>query len=288
MSAEHILEIPHLRDERPPSRLAAIVPRRPLATFFALAFAYSWLPSLLYTVTGSGVSILACGPALAAITVISLTDGKQGLKRLFRSMLKWRVGRRWWAAAIFGPVLLSGLATALNVALGAPMPSAEDFGNWTNVLPTALFILVVPVIGGAWEEPGWRGFALPRLLAERSALTASLVLGSLWSIWHLPVYFVGDQHWSDLVLVVLATIVFTWLFQNALQSLLIAMVFHAMNNSVSGEYFSQMFDGSDSTRQSWMLVIVWGVAAALVVRFGRGFRRSDVPRWRGPAAVGAA
>jgi membrane protease YdiL (CAAX protease family) len=86
------------------------------------------------------------------------------------------------------------------------------------------------------------------------------------------VYFVGDQHWSDLVLVVLGTIVLTWLFQNALQSLLIAMVFHAMNNAVSGEYFSQMFDGRDSSRQSWMLVVVWGVAAALVVAFGRGFR----------------
>jgi membrane protease YdiL (CAAX protease family) len=272
MSARHVLEVPRLRVERPQSRLAAIVCRRPLAAFFALAFAFSWLPSLLYALIGAGVSILSCGPALAAVTVLALTEGRQGVKSLFRSMLKWRVGLRWWAAAIFGPVVLSGLATALNVAFGAPMPSADDFANWTNVLPTALVILLVPVIGGAWEEPGWRGFALPRLLAERSALTASLVLGSLWSVWHLPVYFVGDQHWSDLVLVVLGTIVFTWLFQNALQSLLIAMVFHAMNNSVSGEYFSHMFDGSDSTRQSWMLVIVWGVAAALVVLFARGFR----------------
>jgi hypothetical protein len=55
---------------------------------------------------------------------------------------------------------------------------------------------------------------------------------------------------------------------------LVAMVFHALNNAVSGEYFSQMFDGDDSVRQSWMLVAVWGVAAALVVRFGAGFRRA--------------
>jgi membrane protease YdiL (CAAX protease family) len=262
-----------VRPERRPSRVARFIRRRPLAAFFILAFAYSWLPSLLYAVTGSGVSILACGPTLAAVTVLSLTEGKAGLKKLFRSMLHWRVGPRWWAAAILGPVLLSGLATALNIASGAPVPSAEDFGTWTNVLPTAVLILLVPVIGGAWEEPGWRGYALPRLLAERSALTASLVLGTFWSLWHLPVYFVGDQHWSDLVLVVLGTIVFTWLFQNVLGSVLIAMVFHAMNNAVSGEYFSQMFDGSDSTRQSWMLVAVWGVAAALVVLFAPRFRR---------------
>jgi uncharacterized protein len=272
MSAQHVLEAPRLRDGRPRSRVAERVRRRPLVAFFVLAFAYSWLPSLVYATTGFGVSILSCGPALAAITVLSLTDGRAGVRRLFRSMLKWRVGVRWWAAALLGPVVVSAAATALNVGLGAPMPSAGELANWTNVLPTALVILLVPAIGGAWEEPGWRGFALPRLLAERSALGASLVLGALWSVWHLPVYFVGDQHWSDLVLVVLGTIVFTWLFQNALQSLLIAMVFHAMNNAVSGEYFSQMFHGRDSTRQSWMLVVVWGAAAALVVAFGRGFR----------------
>jgi len=273
--SEHILKSPRdLRSSGTPfARLADGIRRQPLVAFFALAFAYSWIPSLTYAFTGSGPTILSCGPALAAFTVLGLTDGKAGLKRLFRSMLKWRVGLRWWAAALLGPAVLAGLATALNLALGAPTPTAEDLGNWTNVLPTALIILLVPAIGGAWEEPGWRGFALPRLLAERSALGASLILGTLWAVWHLPVYFVGDQHWSDLVLVVVGTIVFTWLFQSAGASLLIAMVFHAMNNAVSGEYFSQMFDGADSTRQSWMLVVVWGVAAALVIAFARHFRR---------------
>jgi membrane protease YdiL (CAAX protease family) len=130
----------------------------------------------------------------------------------------------------------------------------------------------VPLIGGAWEEPGWRGYALPSLLRNRSPLAASIVLGVLWAFWHLPVYFTGDQHWSDLVLVVVATVFLTWLFQAAGGSVLVAMVFHALNNAVSGEYFSQMFDGGDSTRQSWLLVVVWGIAAAVVVRYARGFR----------------
>jgi membrane protease YdiL (CAAX protease family) len=274
--SEHILKSPRELRSRvaPLARLADAIRRQPLPAFFVLAFAYSWLPSLIYAFTGSGPTILSCGPALAAFTVLGLTDGKAGLKRLFGSMLKWRAGWRWWAAALLGPAVLAGLATALNLALGAPTPSADDLGSWTNVLPTALIILLVPAIGGAWEEPGWRGFALPRLLAERSALGASLILGTLWAVWHLPVYFVGDQHWSDLVLVVVGTIVFTWLFQSAGASLLIAMVFHAMNNAVSGEYFSQWFDGADSTRQSWMLVLVWGVAAALVIAFARRFRAS--------------
>jgi uncharacterized protein len=254
-------------------RLANAVRRRPLVSFFVLAYALSWWPAITYVLLGGGPPILGFGPTLAAVVVLSLTTGKSGLKSLFRSMLRWRVGFRWWAIALLTPVVLTAIATVLNVALGAPTPTSEDIGRWTNVLPLALIILLVPLIGGAWEEPGWRGYALPRLLRERSALAASLVLGVLWALWHVPVFLVGDQHWSDLVLVVVVTVFLTWLFLNALQSVLIAMAFHAMNNSVSGEYFSQMFDGDDSARQSWMLVIVWAVAAALVVLFGRGFRR---------------
>jgi membrane protease YdiL (CAAX protease family) len=275
MSMEHSLELPGPRvRERPFRRPASAVRRRPLAAFFVLAYAFSWWPFILYTLTGSGPTILSCGPFLAAVAVLALTSGRDGIKALFRSMRRWRVPVRWWAVAILTPIVLTSLATVLNVALGGPTPTAGELGNWTNVVPTALFILFVPLIGGAWEEPGWRGYALPRLLAERSALSASLILGVLWALWHLPVYLVDDQHWSDLVLVVVATIVFTWIFQSAGGSVLVAMVFHALNNAFSGEYCSQLFDGDDSVRQSWMLVLVWGAAAVLVVLFARGFRRS--------------
>lgn len=262
-------------------RITGVVRRRPLASFFVLAYALSWWPAIIYAVTGSGPTLLSCGPALAAVAVLSVTRGKGGLYALLRSMLRWRVGLRWWTVAIFGPVVLTVAATALNLALGAEMPASSDWSRWTNVLPTALIILLVPVIGGAWEEPGWRGYSLPRLLERRSALTASLALGVIWAFWHLPIFLTGKQHWSDLLLIPAATVVFTWLFKNVQYSVLLAMVFHAMNNAVSGEYFSQMFSGADSTRQSWMLVIVWFVAAALVVRFARGFRRPEKP----PAAV---
>jgi membrane protease YdiL (CAAX protease family) len=271
MSAEHALIAPvERRTVR--SRLVGAVRNRPLVAFFVLAFAFSWWPSILVIATGSGPPILGCGPFLAAVAVLALTVGKRGVTALLRSMLRWRVSVRWWAVAILMPVVLTALATALNVAFGAPMPTSEELARWTNVLPTALVILFVPIIGGAWEEPGWRGYALPRLLAARPALSASLVLGSLWAVWHVPLFLSGEQHWSDLVLVAVATVVFTWLFENASRSVLIAMVLHAMNNAVSGEYFSQMFTGADSTRQSWMLVVVWGAAALLVVVCSRVFR----------------
>lgn len=253
-------------------RAADAIRRRPLEAFFIVTFAYSWAPSVCYALTNTGPPILGCGPFLAAITVLWVTQGRAGVRPLVRAMTTWRVPARWWAFAVLAPIVVTLTATLMNIALGAPTPTSDDVGRWTAVLPTATLILLIPVIGGAWEEPGWRGFALPRLLAERSPLGASLILGVIWAAWHLPVFLAGDQHWSDLSLVVAVTVVLTWLFRNALGSVLIAMVFHAMNNAVSGEYFSQMFDGSDSTRQSWLLVLIWGAAAALIACFARDFR----------------
>jgi uncharacterized protein len=100
------------------------------------------------------------------------------------------------------------------------------------------------------------------------------VLGALWALWHVPLFLTGKQHWSDLALVLVVSVFVTWLFQNALCSVLVTMVFHATNNAFSGGYVSPMFHGGDSTRQSWLLVIVWGTAAVLAVLFAKSFRRS--------------
>ena len=275
MSAEYTLELPLRPRERsnPLASTADAIRRHPLLAFFAFAYALSWWPSVLYLLTGWGSPILGCGPFLAAIVVLSLTSGKPGLKQLFHSMLKWRVAPRWWAVAILLPIAVTLAAAGMNIALGAQIPSGADLGRWTSVLPTALVILLIPLFGGAWEEPGWRGYALPRLLARRSALEASLVLGALWALWHVPLFLTGKQHWSDLLLVVTVCVVLTWLFQSVLGSVLVTMVFHAINNAFSGGYVSQMFTGKDSVRQSWMLVIAWAITAALVVCFGRTYRR---------------
>ena len=276
MSVQHAIEQPAgpITRRGPLAGTRRVVREQPLVAFFVLAYALSWWPSLIYLTTGSGPPILGCGPFLAAVTVLALTTGKHGIKALFKSMLKWHVGLRWWMVAILAPVLMTCLAAGLNIALGAPTPSAADLANWPSIFSTALIILLVPIAGGAWEEPGWRGYALPRLLTGRSALEASLVLGVLWAFWHVPLFLTGKQHWSDLLLVLLVSVFVTWLFQNALYSVLVTMVFHSVNNAFSGGYVSPMFHGSASVRQSWMLVIVWGTAAMLVTFFAKSFRRS--------------
>ena len=250
------------------------VANHPLAWFFIWAFVFSWATWPVVLATGSGPPVLGFGPFLAAVLVLALSEGRTGVGGLFRAMVRWRVPVLWWATAMTLPIALSATAAGLNVAMGAPVPTAAELGRWPDAVLTALVILCIPVIGGAWEEPGWRGFALPRLLGKHSPLVASLLLGMVWALWHLPLLVNGDQHWSDLLLVVLAAIVFTWVFGNARNSVLVAMVMHAMNNAVSGEYVSPMFTGADSTRQSWLLVLVWGIAAVAVAARVRGFRRT--------------
>ena len=244
----------------------SLVRRHPLITFFVLAYPLSWLAWPLWA---SGLypiaPVFSFAPFLAALLVLAITQGKSGIGGLLRRMVRWRVGLGWYAVALLLPAVLALAATGLNVVLGAQAPSAADLGGWTGLLPGFAIALLIPGLGGAWEEPGWRGFALPLLQTGRSALFASLILGVLIALWHVPLMVVGDVHWSDIVLIMGAVIVFNWVFNNAGGSVLIIMLMHAMNNSVSGQFFSPMFSGADSVRQSWLLAAVWCAVAIVVV-----------------------
>jgi uncharacterized protein len=247
------------------SRISALVSRHRLATFFILAYALSWWAWILYALGAFPNPIASFGPFLAAIVVLALTEGKAGLLGLFRRMVRWRVSPGWYVVALLLPAVLAAAATVLNVMLGAERPSAVELSGWTGLFATFAILLLIPGFGGAWEEPGWRGYALPRLQSGRSALVASLILGALIAGWHLPLMVAGQVAYSDIVLIFAGTIVFNWVFNNARGSVLIIMVMHAANNTISGSFFSPMFTGADSVRQSWMLALVWTVVAILVI-----------------------
>ena len=247
------------------SGILALVRRHPLTTFFILAYALSWWAWILYALGLFPNPIASFGPFLAAIVVLALTEGKAGLGGLFRRMIRWRVAPGWYAVALLLPAALAATATVLNVLLGAEPPAAAELNAWPGLFVTFAIVLLVPGFGGAWEEPGWRGYALPRLQGGRSALVASLILGALIAGWHLPLMVAGQVHYSDIVLIFAGTIVFNWVFNNARGSVLIIMVMHAANNTVSGSFFSPMFSGGDSLRQSWLLALVWTVMAILVI-----------------------
>ena len=244
----------------------SLVKRHPLIAFFVLTWALSWWPWILYAFGLSPTPIASFGPFLAALVVLAITQGKSGIGGLLRRMVRWRVGIRWYAVALLLPVGIALAATALNVLLGAQAPSAADLGGWTGLFSTFAVVLLIPGIGGAWEEPGWRGFALPSLQAGRSALVASLILGAVWALWHLPfVVATGQMGGWDIVIIMAWTLVLTWVYNGTGGSVLIVMLFHAMFNTVPGSFISTMFSGADSVRQSWLLAAVWCAVAVAVV-----------------------
>jgi uncharacterized protein len=246
----------------------SLVRRYPLTTFFVLACALSWWPWILYSVGLSPTPIVGVGPFLAALLVLAVTEGKSGVVGLLRRMVRWRVGIQWYAVALLLPIVVTLAAAALNVfLLGAQRTSSvADLGGWSSFLLLFLLSLLIPGFAGTWEEPGFRGYALPRLQFRYSALIASLILGVLWAFWHLPFVVTGEHIWIDATLFIIEwSIVYTWLFNNAKGSVLIVMLFHAMNNTFSSAFESQMFSGADSVNQAWLRLALWGVVAIVLV-----------------------
>jgi len=246
--------------------IISLVKRHPLITFFILTYALSWVAYPMWALGLYPIApVFSFAPFLVALVVLAITHGKSGVGGLLRRMVRWRVGLRWYAAALLIPAGITVAAAVLNFLLGAQTPSSAELGSWPVLLVTFLAVLLIPGLGGAWEEPGWRGFALPRLQSGRSALLASLILGVLIAGWHLPLMFVGQVHYADLLTIMGAVIIFNWVFNNANGSVLIIMLMHATNNTISGQLFGQMFSGADSVRQGWLVAALWCMAAVVVV-----------------------
>lgn len=195
---------------------------------------------MLYAVGAFPQPIAGFGPFLAALAVLGVTRGRTGVRALLRSMVTWRVPGRAYLVAVGLPVLLSGIAPiSANLALGA-QPSAEALAAWSAVPLTFLVVLLVPGLAGAWEEPGFRGYALSRLEAKYGAITGPLVLGLLWVVWHGPLFLIGEILWTDVFVVMAASVVIAFVFHAGRESVLVAMIFHAFNNAVGGQYASQI------------------------------------------------
>jgi membrane protease YdiL (CAAX protease family) len=237
--------------------------RRPLLTFFVLACALSWWPGLLYMAGWSSLPIAGFGPFLAALAVLAMTEGRAGIGRLLRSMVRWRVSP-WAYAAAFGlPVLASGAAIAAVIVTGG----SPDFSAvaWLEVPATVVLVMLIPGMGGAWEEPGFRGFALPRLERRFGVLAGPLLLGAFWVVWHLPLFLAGQILFTDVLTIIAASVVIAGVFQSARQSVLIAMLLHSTNNAVGGGYASPLFHGGDSLRLGLFTAAAWWILAIAVM-----------------------
>ena len=165
-------------------------------------------------------------PFLIGILITAIVNGRSGLKTFFSRIVRWRVGLRWYAVALFLPPGLRLVAAGLNILLGAQMPTNIQIPTGSELLANFLFPNFLLIALG--EEPGFRGFALPRLLVGRSALSASLILGVLHAIWHIPLFIFGSDSPMIVPIVISGAVLNTWLFNKTNGSVLLAMLLHVM------------------------------------------------------------
>lgn len=244
----------------------------------ALMFLYPWTIDL----SNSGVLpfkvpfpiyiTLGWGFIFASLLMTWLTQGKYEAAKLLKRFLIWRVGWKWFLAALLLEPLCIVAGVYLNAALTQVPPdfstvmAYQIFGT-SAPLPMFFlpFFLVDLITNG--EEMGWRGYVLPRLQVKYGALASSLILGVIWALWHLPKYITHFSpitfFWSMLHFLAFAVIL-TWLYNTTKGSLLIVAVSHAVSNTF-GIFMPMANTVSSENMDSYIFYVLFEVLAAIVI-----------------------
>ncbi|MEV7091928.1 type II CAAX endopeptidase family protein [Amycolatopsis sp. NPDC051045] len=273
--------------------------RRPLIWFFVLANLLSWLAWTPYILSENGLGVLHfrfpevlgtaqfagvlpgayLGPIGAAFFVTAVADGRTGLRRWVARLVKWRVSWLWYVGVVLS---VPALLTITTMALSERNPVVPAVATLVAYLPGLVLQMVTT---GLAEEPGWRDFALPRLQHRYGPLGGTLILGPLWGLWHLPLFFSEWGGWPDVTWLtpiefvatcVTFSIIMTWVFNRTGQSLPLAMLLHTSVNNYFSIAWSEMFPGltGRDTTHAFLLASTAVALVLLVATRGRlGYRR---------------
>lgn len=214
--------------------------------FVALAFAWSWglgfvassLKASSPTLSAALMMIAGFGPSLAGVAVIALSTGSAGLRTWIARCLKWRVGSGWYVLAFLAPPAVMVCALALHAALGGALPAF--FAASQIPLIIANFGLVLLMGGPLGEEFGWRGYLVSALTSRMNWRAASLAVGVVWGVWHLPLFFLAGTAQAlmpipvFLLNILAGSVLFGWLFERTGRSVLPALVLHTSLNAFAG------------------------------------------------------
>ncbi|OQW86954.1 MAG: CAAX protease [Rhodoferax ferrireducens] len=214
-----------------------------LLAFFVLTFAWSWSFWLMSALVNGRSQVLVSGlfivggfgPGFAAVAVVGYSEGLRGLRQWLTRCLQWQQRWLWMALAFFFPMIFMGLALAAHVALGGTLLASPAAGHL--LLAVVNFPLVFLVGGPLGEEFGWRGYALPLMQQRLGWRATSLLLGVVWAVWHLPLFWIAGTAQSHmpaglfLLSVVASSVTFAWLFNRSNASVLPCLVLHTAVNA---------------------------------------------------------
>ena len=271
--------------------IANWIRRHSLVAYFVLAYVLTWVTTLPLVLSQRGLGMVNLpeellllllllatyiGPLPSALLITGIVEGKPGVKQLLRRLVQWRVGLGWVLLVLIGYPLLFVLGASAYLGTAPLMALLQKWPIlFTSYLPTAVIGILYPSLG---EEPGWRGFALPRLQQQHGPLIGSLILGVLHGFWHFPAYFLPGfilpgrfdpvAFAANTCAIIVMTVTWTWLFNRGNGSVLLLMLVHGASNATSG-LFTQLF-ATDGPSDQWFIFKVMGVVALLLIICTRG------------------
>jgi membrane protease YdiL (CAAX protease family) len=245
------------------------VTRHRFMTYVALAYGISWTLWGIASIGGGRVPFLlgALGPTAAAALVTRYTGGS--LRAWISPLGRWRAPARWWAFALGLPALLYSVVSLTLQLLGEPVTWSLAADRLPGYAATFLFVLV---LGGAMEEPGWRGFGLPTLQLSHSPIVATFMVGLAWGFWHVPLY--GP---AGFVIPTVLAFFYTYLW-NRTGSLLLCVLLHASFTPAQDHLILMARDRAYTSAldsPDWVILGTYVVAAAVLVLVTRGRLGAD-------------
>lgn len=258
--------------------------RHPVAGYFAIAYGLSWAVEVPMALAGVRIhegqawptQILGLiGPLAAAFIMSRAVARTAGVRDLLRRMGRWQVGGIWYLVAL-SPLAFYALGVVIPGVLGRGWPNLADLGRFSGLPVVAFPLMWLLLIAAAYpEEIGWRGFAADEMLKTRSLLPTAVMIGVLWALWHLPLFFVIESY-RQLGLtffpvfalgIVCGSLVLTWIYRGSGGSVFIVALWHGSYNLVSGTAAATGVPAAVVTT----VVIVWAVLI-VVAELRRGRR----------------
>lgn len=256
-----------------------------LVIYFALCFIFAWsvwIPAGMLAPDTTSLAVLGgWAPTVAAVLLTWRTEGRDGIRELLRGLLKWRVRARYYLFAVLGVLGIALIAAGLNALLGGSFPElaaiAARFGIPAE--PAYLFVAISPLVfittifvgGPIAEELGWRGYAQPRMQARMGAGLAGLIIGFIWSLWHLPLFYYFPSAVAGLPLglyiplVSALGVLFAWLYNRTGGSVLLCILLHAGVNFAFGVMGEDVMT-ADSRLLAIFITLVGVLALVLYLR----------------------
>ncbi|MFN2235822.1 MAG: type II CAAX prenyl endopeptidase Rce1 family protein [Anaerolineales bacterium] len=248
---------------------------RPIWLFFGLAMILSWviwIPMILFVPENAQLPLLLLGgfgPFMSALIVIRIKEGKTALKQWLRETFRLRIGLIWYlVGGLFLPFGIAILHHSFYILAGGR--SGFSLDQIWGIYVVSLFSTTL--LGGGFEEPGWRGFATPRLMTRFHPILANTIVSFFWVLWHIPLYFgnwggKGQPLLWFFIYAIGLSIILTWLYFKSGKSIIPVMLLHGATNIVF-DFFpatNTIFSSPDLDFNIFKSMSYWTVAIVIIL-----------------------